>query len=513
NDDYLEVLSRHLESWMQTNPPEFGVHWYSNLEISLRALAWLQILALVGDRLDSEIRAEMWRHLYHSGRHLTADLPYTVSTMRNNHLLGDALGLIALGTAFGGRAGQRWVSIGNRIFDQQLARHMRRDGSMIEDSVSYHRFVLEMLSMRVVLGGESPEVLRAMTAAAQFLARLGALEGSVPQYGDWDEGRLFAVSEDPTDLAGSVRLALALAGDGAPEEWRAAHDEVAWFAGEGTPVSPDAAETSGGDIGAGIGRTTVGPFTVWLKGGSGPSHGHADLSSVSIAHDGRWLIGDPGTGTYNGPLEERNYFRGSRSHDVLRVDGEDQLVPHRAFRWAHQADGAIGDPIRFGDTVVMWTVHDAYTRLSPPRRVVRVVTVSPRAVEVVDHVEGPPASVDLTLPLHPQATWNETASTIELDGESFALELPLGDMTTTRCGEDPYAGWWSDTYGSAEPATVIDIRADSGDPIKWVVRSLDDSGPNVRSGDGHEPVSTVLLNEAGVRLRVEIDGRTFLRSI
>jgi hypothetical protein len=352
-----------------------------------------------------------------------------------------------------------------------------------------------------------------MTDAAQFLARLGALEGPVPQYGDWDEGRVFAAAEDPTDVAGSVRLALALAGNGAPVGWRDAHDEVAWFAGEGTPVPPEPAGTGGRDIGAGIGRVTERPFTVWLKGGSGPSHGHADLSSVAIAHNGRWLIGDPGTGTYNGRIQERNYFRGSSSHDVLRVTGEDQLTPHRAFRWVHQAGGTIGDPIRFEDTVVMWTVHDAYMRLSPPRRVVRVVAVSPDAVEVIDHVEGPPVSVDLALPLHPQASWNATASLLELDGESFGLELPIGDVAAVRGSEEPYVGWWSDTYGSAEPATVIQTRCDATRPIRWVVRLPEDPGSGLGSEEVPTFASSVLFDETGVQLRIEADGRIFSRSI
>ena len=201
---YRTVLERHLESWIEANPPEIGVHWYSNLEIALRSIAWLQILSLAGEQLPASLRRAMWHHLHHAGRHLLADLPYTVSTMPNNHLLGDALGLIALGKAFGGKTGQRWLAIGDRIFNRQLARQVRADGSMIEDSVSYHRFVLEMLSMRVVLGGAPPTVYDAMGRCAQFLARLGVLDGPVPQYGDWDEGRVFAVADQPARMEGSV---------------------------------------------------------------------------------------------------------------------------------------------------------------------------------------------------------------------------------------------------------------------------------------------------------------------
>ena len=246
----------------------------------------------------------MWRHLHHAGRHLIADLPYTLSTMRNNHLLGDALGLIALGRAFGGKTGERWYAIGNRIFNRQLARHMRPDGSMIEDSVSYHRFVLEMLSMRVVLGGAPPTCTTRWSDAAQFLARLGVLDGPVPQYGDWDEGRVFAVADDP---ARTGRLG--------PSRPRSRRERCPRRRGERTARRGGMvrrrrrAEATGGrrdlgnDIGAGIGRAHVGPFTVWLKAGSGPSHGHADLSSVAIAVGDQWLVGDPGTATYNGPIE------------------------------------------------------------------------------------------------------------------------------------------------------------------------------------------------------------------
>lgn len=513
NGRYLDTLERHLRSWFAANPPEIGVHWYSNLEIALRSISWLQILGLVEDRLNPDVRARMWRHLRHAGRHLVADLPYTVSTMRNNHLLGDALGLIALGRAFEGKTGTSWYAIGNRIFDRQLSRHMRGDGSMIEDSVSYHRFVLEMLSMRVVLGRSSTIVPSSMVNAAQFLARLGALDGPVPQYGDWDEGRLFQVAKNPTDLAGSVRLALALGGDGAPDSWRDMHDEVAWFTDEGEPIAPEPAEIEGKDIGAGIGRATAGPFTVWLKGGSGPSHGHADLLSIGIAYRGEWIVGDPGTGTYNGPIEQRNYFRGSRAHNVIRVAGEDQLVPHRAFRWVHQARGTVGEPIRFGDMIVMWAVHDAYARLDPPRRLARVAVVRTEQVEVTDYVEGPPIPVDLALPLHPTTSWSQVTATIDVEGEQLRLDLPPGVLSAVRGSHDPYSGWWSNTYGAVEPSTLLGVASMSEPPLKWGVRKQSDAEDGPSLEDVGQPSIAVLFDETAVWLRVGIDGRVFLRCV
>jgi hypothetical protein len=513
NPENLDCLERQLDSWLATCPPEVGIHWSSNLEIALRSISWLQILSLTEGLMQPQLRMDMWRHLYHAGRHLVADLPYTKSTMRNNHLLGDALGLMALGKAFGGKEGDRWFKTGDRLFDLQLNRQMRSDGSMIEDSLSYHRFVLEMLSMRVILGDADESVRTALTHAAQFLARLGVLDGEVPQFGDWDEGRVFVVAADPARMSGSVRLALSLIGSGGLPSWRASEDEVAWFTDEGVPEPAEDATTDGSDLGGGIARAVVGPYEVWLKGGSGPSHGHADLSSVAIAHRGCWLTGDPGTGTYNGSLEVRDYFRSSMSHNVVRVDGEDQLIPLRVFRWANSAEGRIGEPIQFGDATIMWTVHDAYSRSSPPRRVGRVVVVSRHGVDISDFIEGPPVPVDISLPIHPGATWEDSNQQIKVGAELFAMTGPCDDFAVVSGATDPYSGWWSETYGTIGPATLVVFQCNSGAPITWGFRPLADRNEDAQVTEPVASEISLQFRSNSTRLHIDADDASFTREM
>lgn len=462
---FVSLLEAHLRSWLEQNPPEYGIHWYSNLEISLRAIAWLQVLALAGASLDPSVRGPMARVLRHSARHLVAELPYAISSMRNNHLLGDALGLVVLGAAFGDRWGAAWARLGDRIFVRHLRHLVRPDGSMIEDSLSYQRFVLEMVSVRVLLGDAPPDVVDSLSAGAQHLARLGALAGAVPQHGDWDEGRVLVGSRQ-RDVRGSVLLALSLSGAGALPEWRAAHDETAWYCGEGEAHEPQAAEQAGKDVGGAIGRAQSGPFTVWLKAGSGPSHGHADLCSSPIAYEDEWIIGDPGTGTYNGALEQRNYFRSSSAHSVLRVEGISQLEPHRSFRWLNTAQGRVGPPLRWSKGVVMWGWHDAYRRLEPARLVARVVMVADDGVTVADWVEGGDASFELSLPLGPGVVWRFPE--LHWPRGVLGLELPSGPRVSI--GEQrPFSGWWSPTYGMVEPSVRLDLAGRVVGPVCWSV--------------------------------------------
>lgn len=502
-------LADQLHSWLEQNPPEYGVHWYSNLEIALRALAWLQVLSLAGSALPPPLVGRMTGTLYYSARHLLLDLPYTLSSMRNNHLLGDALGLTALGKSFPtDSAARRWASIGDRIFLRQLRRHVRPDGSMVEDSIGYHRFVLEMLCARVLLGEAPFPVCEAMLSAAQFLARLGVGDGEVPQYGDWDEGRVLVATDNPNDLLGSVRLALALAGTGAPEDWRTGHDEVGWYAPPGEPMEPTPPECRGHDIGGGIARVRAGPFRAWLKAGSGPSHGHADLCSTAVAAEETWIVGDPGTGSYNGPIAQRNYFRSSSAHSVLRLEGVDQLEPHRAFRWRHEARGRIGPPVGVRSGVVLWGVHDAYCRLKVPRQVARVVVARDEGLTVADWVSGPPGETfDLALPLPPGASWTDNILTGS-GGEHVGLKLPSPPRLFSG-STDPYDGWWSETYGQAVPATRLEIFGTIAGPVWWTVGSGDAPIPGPE-GDwlamGLLKVK-VKWGPAHIRLVVTEDGR------
>ena len=186
---WMATLCSHLTGWLRQNPVEQGVHWASNLEVALRAMAWLEVVQQVGDQLPADLRQDLDAHLFHSGAHLMIELPYTLSTMRNNHLLGDAVGLVTLARAFPDAPESRlWEQAGNRLLATHVDREVRPDGSMVEDSLSYHRFVIELLCRRLLLGDAPAGISAAVHRSARFLGRLGAPDGPVPQYGDWDEG-------------------------------------------------------------------------------------------------------------------------------------------------------------------------------------------------------------------------------------------------------------------------------------------------------------------------------------
>lgn len=511
---WRDALTDLLRSWCEQAPPEQGVNWYSSLELALRAIAWSQILTLTGDRLPGDLVVAMERLLLASARHLVIELPYTLSSMRNNHMLGDALGLILLSRMFPtARRATWWSRTGEKMFAAQWQRHITPDGRMVEDSLSYHRFVLEMLIVRVMLGNAPADVRRGLYAASLHLARLGVFDGDIPQYGDWDEGRVLASSGDALDVAGSVALGLVLAGERVPQRWYADFDELAWYApspGDGVTSARDAsmihcqpATTASG----GIARVRRGPWRLWFKVDAGPSHGHADLTSIWIKHNGKWLIADPGTGTYNGPLEVRNGLRTSAAHPVRRPDGRDQLVPHRAFRWLNTGRGYLAPPLVLPDHTVLFGWHDAYTHGQRPVRVGRAVVVAENYVAIVDFADPPRVAESwaMTIPLHPDVTVD---GNVLVTGASKVELVGLDSHTVVRGQAAPFAGWHSRTYGHWEPASWIITESHAATAV-WGLGALPAPSAEPATFDGLR--FEVVWEQAAARLTLtdEASGTTY----
>lgn len=452
---WLSALERMLTDWLAQCPPEKGVNWYSSLELALRAIAWAQVLELTPGLLDPEVKAGLDAQLVASATHIMLELPYTVSSMKNNHLLGDGLGLVVLGRMFPSHpASRRWQRIGDALMLRQLRRHMRPDGSMIEDSLSYHRFVLEMLIVRVLIGGEDPFVRRSLVGASEHLRRLGALDGEVPQFGDWDEGRVLADSAAAGSVAGSAWAGLALTGHvGAGDRWPE-FDELAWYVDPVTPATRHLRALDSSRAAGDFEVMTHGDWQVWFKSSGGSSHQHADITSVWIARRGEWVVRDPGTGTYNGPLNVRNGFRSSIAHPVWTPRGEDQLVPHRAFRWLRAVECLVTTRRSPGRTLAL-SVHDAFSTGDTGTRVARLVDVDGFGVRVLDAIERPTGD-----------PWHQT---IPLGTEESRSHLRGVDGELVTGSDDPFLGWSSTTYGQWAPSP-------------WVVMSVD--GPMVAWGAG-----------------------------
>jgi hypothetical protein len=291
---------------MDENPFHRGINWASALEVAFRALAWIWIDQLAGRNMPAGFRARWLHMLYLHGCHLANNLSFYFSP--NNHLVGEALALHALGLYFSGlpRA-KRWEQQGAQVMRQQMERQIRADGSSFEQSTYYQGYLLDMFRLHAILARPGAEYLAKLDRMAEFLRAVTGPSGIPPMLGDDDGGRL---PLGPIERPGGAG------------KW-----ESKLFPDAGLAVMTH---------GTAHAVVDVGPFGAMHSG-----HSHSDTLSLVLRSGACEILIDPGTYTYTGEPEWRDWFRSSAAHNTIRIDGRDQAVMAGPFRWTSQPEVAL----------------------------------------------------------------------------------------------------------------------------------------------------------------------------
>ncbi len=328
-----------IDDWIDSNPRGLGIHWSCAMEVALRAVSWTAALAFFRDSPEwddaflKRLVRSLWLHGLHVRRHLERE-PAT------NHYLSDLLGLLAIGRTLPEiAAAAEWVELATRELVSQAERQVGPDGVGFERSLPYHRLTAEILLHAVLLAGRSalPRAFRErLTAMLEFTSACTRPDGTVPQWGDNDNGRVLPLAGYATRTPQDHRHLLALGArivggtDCGPEAADAAV-EALWLLGPDDAVEdpPRRRATSRGFADSGF--YVLQTDDLHLAIGCGPvgtlglgNHSHNDLFSVCVWADGREWITDPGTGVYGADIDLRNRLRATAAHATLQLDDREQ---------------------------------------------------------------------------------------------------------------------------------------------------------------------------------------------
>jgi hypothetical protein len=229
------------------------------------------------------------------------------------------------------------------------------------------------------------------------------------------------------------------------------------------------------DAGLHILRTPLGEGPeIWCRCDGGPhgflsiaAHGHADALSVEVRHDGVELLVDPGTYCYHGQPEWRSYFRSTRAHNTIEIDGENQVHEAGPFMWAGHADAVVDGCDVDPAGQQKWTAHHtSYSRLDAALRHAREVVLDGvgARITVTDTLTGSRAHwLRMFWHLGPEVTVELMGAVADLswagrEGElrQAQLVLPVALEWAARRGEtEPQLGWHSPRFGERVPTTTL----------------------------------------------------------
>ena len=355
DERYAQVFVSHVTSWMDQNPPKLGINWASSLEIAFRSISWLWALQFFAESpsLNADLWLRMVKFLYLNASHLETYLSTYFSP--NTHLTGEALGLFYIGLLLPEfKDAARWRDLGLEILESQLSRHVQPDGVYFEQSSYYHRYTADFYIHLAILlhrnGLKLPQALEPkLELLLDHLMYITRPDGTTPLFGDDDGGRLVMLDGRAANNFRSVLSTGAVlfnrpdykfvAGEAAEEtlwllgtEGLRAFDELASH----EPVKESVAFADGGYY---VMRDSWSPTANYLLFDCGPhgwancGHAHADALAFELAVRGRTVLVDPGTFTYTGGKELRDWFRGSTAHNTVTVDGESSSIPQDTFSW------------------------------------------------------------------------------------------------------------------------------------------------------------------------------------
>jgi len=532
-----DAFARHMRGWLAANPAGIGINWASSLEAALRLISWCWALCLFRDAaaLTGELFMEMLAGIRTHATHIERYLSRTFSP--NTHLTGEALGLFYAGTLFPEmRAASRWRGLGARILLEQSMRHILPDGVYFERSTCYQRYTAEIYLHFVILARRSGFELPADLAGRirhllDFLLAVRCPDGSMPSIGDADGGWLLPLDvREPGDLRGVFSTAAALfgrsdyaraAGGAAPETlWLLGPSGVAALEPlrPSPPASPPSRLFSEG--GYAVMRSGWSPHDHQMIFDVGPlgcpisaGHGHADLLSIQCSAFGKRFLTDPGTYTYAGAPEWRDFFRGSAAHSTVTVDGRGQAVPAGPFAWRERPAARLRRFSTTRDFDFADAEHDAYASLPDPvRHRRRVLFVKPRFWVIVDDLlGGKEHRVELRFQFGPMVVtvdpqgWARACVTGRHDLRIRALSAAPLEAEVREGETEPIEGWVSPDYGRRLPAPMLIYRAVARLPLRIVTLVL----PGERPFDPPPAVSPIEGEGDGVAgIRFETSGET-----
>ena len=452
----VELIETQLLSWVTANPPLTGIHYVSVMECALRLLAVCHTLDLVRPWLTQP--EKIWAGLLNLVASHAELIRRRVSghSSSGNHTIAEAAGLIYAGLLFPKmELAERWLAYGLYLLEQEAPHQIRQDGGGREEAIWYLRFISDLYGLVIELLRHhqqlSPQKLvQASERSHTFLhAMMRPGDGALPYVGDGDSG--YALSP----FLRFVPI----------------------------PVESVPGLTSFHLSGFSILRGRNQERLLFDHGelGMAPcyAHGHADALSVQLEIGRQEILIDPGTFSYTGHPDWRQYFRSTRAHNTVTVDGRDQAVQETSFLWSQPFETHLiyRDETPEGKITVL-ARHYAYVQQCGVTHWRGVVYQPPGSWLVWDWLTG-------TGTHHLELNWNlglspvqsPTSYVLSCEGQPVQLSVEGGQASLHRGETDPPSGWRSSTYGSKEPVTTLRVEHRGTLPHEFLTRIWCGEGP------------------------------------
>jgi hypothetical protein len=492
---YFSVIRRHLESWFAACPHRVGPNWSSALEAAIRMINWAiawQLLGGAAAPLFANAGGAQFRQRWLESAYQHAEFVrghFSGFSSANNHLIGEAAGLFIAALIWPHWPRTRaWLDESKSILEREALAQNAADGVNREQAVCYQQFVLDFLVLALLAGQAnrlefSTAFESRIESMLEYLASIIDAGGSVPMFGDSDDGRAAGLAPDGENCPYRSLLATGaiLFGRG---DFKAKagglDDKTRWLVGAGADSAFARLDSAGAKLPVrrafpeggyyilGCDFETCNEIRLVADVGSLgyreiAAHGHADALSFTLSVGGEEFLIDPGTYAYHAGGPWRAYFRGTSAHNTLCVDGKDQSQSGGNFMWLRKARAGCSHWSSTPERDLLEGWQDGYMRLADPVLHRRRISLDKKArcvtIEDILEMDGE-HEIELAYHCSEQCRAEAISGGYRLcrEGRALRLTLPRARGATARVHHGslaPIAGWVSRTFDDKQPAATV----------------------------------------------------------
>lgn len=344
---YFHAINTWFEDWSDQNSPNTGVNWVCAQEVSIRLINILNTSYLLGmhSSADSEV---LQKTIVEHCQRIYPTIGYALA-QENNHGISEAAALFVAGNWLEvASSNPRELKLGSdcrkrgrRLLEKLLDRLVLEDGGFAMSSFAYHRVVLDTLSIvefwreALKISKFSKRYYVKASLLVDFLYQMhDATSGDVPNIGANDGSRAYLLTKsDYRDFRPSLQLASAYFS----KSMAFKADRIEWYSAT-LPQSPIPAWPQFSRLYKRSGFMTLrdndGDSWALLRFPSFAFRpAHSDSLHFDLWWQGRNILSDSGSYSYNCPSEEDDYFSGAAGHNVIQFDGRESMPRISKFLW------------------------------------------------------------------------------------------------------------------------------------------------------------------------------------
>lgn len=328
NPYYKELIMDTLDFWEEKNKFEYGINWTNNLEVAVRAINIALCLIILQDKKLNEKYSSL---LYLHALYIYNEINYSKYCIPNNHLIGEATALLFLSNVLNTKKQTKWQKRAIKIIKENID-IIDEDGLSKENSFSYQFFVTKMyiLALSFIDDEESFRVInKKILKSLEFLKLIIINEKKILNYGDNDDAYLFSVYED----------------------YNLARDIIIYYNFffkrefvEETKIIKELLNSFKKKIVYGIYKNKDyffnksifvykwGNNLLFFNAKNIEGHAHNDSLSLNLIVDGREVLVDSGTYSYNISKKKRDYYTSRQAHNTILFEANNAKRVG-TFRW------------------------------------------------------------------------------------------------------------------------------------------------------------------------------------